>query len=249
MIKNAKTTVLKSKVLKTTVLAGLLLGLAGCAGDPPPIMSNPTLTVVEMTELPPPSDAADATNYRIGALDRLVVDVMGFPELANRRIQVDSAGRIAVPIAGSLQAGGMTLTEVTNLIESRLRAAHVRQPIVSVNVEESLSKFVTVDGQVVVPGNYPVVGNMTLMRAIAASRGVSEFARLEDVVVFRTVDGQRMAALYNLAAIRRGIYADPMIYPQDVVIVGNSPARQMFRDFISVSPLIAAPIVTILNNL
>jgi polysaccharide biosynthesis/export protein len=125
----------------------------------------------------------------------------------------------------------------------------MRDPRVSVNVLEMHSQLVTVDGQVTEPGMFPVTGDMTLMRAIARARGTTEFARLQDVVVFRTVGDQHMAALYNLEAIRRGLYPDPAVYPNDLVVVGDSPARRMFRDIIQASGLIVTPIVALLQNI
>jgi polysaccharide export outer membrane protein len=88
-----------------------------------------------------------------------------------------------------------------------------------------------------------VLGNMSLMRAVAGAKGASEYARLDDVVVFRTVGGKQMAALYNLSAIRRGLYPDPQIYPNDIVIVGDSKARRMFQRFIEAAPTLATPLV------
>lgn len=181
-------------------------------------------------------------------MDRLVIDVVGFENLTGRRLQVDAAGGISVPIAGTVEVGGLTPAEAEDRIEQRLRAAYVRAPQVSVNVEESLSRYVTVDGEVTQPGNYPLVNNMTLMRSVAAARGAGQFARLEHVVLFRTVNGQRMAALYDLQAIRRGAYADPRVYAQDVIVVGNSPARRIFNDLIQASTLLTGPLIAILNN-
>ena len=88
---------------------------------------------------------------------------------------------------------------------------------------------------------------MTLMRAIASAKGFSEYAREDDVVILRTVDGKKMAGLYNVAAIRRGAYDDPSIYANDVIIVGDSPQRRLFRDLVSATPLIAAPLIAILQ--
>ena len=90
---------------------------------------------------------------------------------------------------------------------------------------------------------YPVVGEMTLMRAVASARGLAEFAKLDDVVVLRTVNGQRYAGLYNLAAIRRGNYPDPRVYANDTVVVGDSSARRLFKDFLQVVPLLTTPII------
>ena len=80
----------------------------------------------------------------------------------------------------------------------------------------------TVDGQVNKPGLYPVIGKMSLMRAIATAEGTSEFARLQEVIIFRTVDGQRMAGVYNLGAIRAGAYDDPGVFADDVHATGSA---------------------------
>jgi polysaccharide export outer membrane protein len=105
-----------------------------------------------------------------------------------------------------------------------------------------------VDGQVTQPGLYPITANMTLIRAIASARGANEFARLDDVVIFRTVGDRQLAALDNLAAIRRGTYSDPAVYAGDVLVVGNSPARRLFRDILQASPLFVTPIVALLRR-
>ena len=225
----------------------LSLTLVGACAHAPVLTSNPRMTVVDSTVLPPPTDAEGAS-YRIGAADRLILDVVGFTELSNRRVQVDGSGRIDVPMAGSVAVGGLTPAQASDAVVRRLRAAFVRNPQVSLNVEEALSRYVTVDGQVGIPGNYPINGEMTLMRAVAAARGASEFARLDDVVVFRTVGGQHMAALYNMAAIRRGIYDDPRVYANDVIVVGNSSARRLFRDLLTTVPLLLSPIISVLVN-
>jgi polysaccharide export outer membrane protein len=78
---------------------------------------------------------------------------------------------------------------------------------------------------------------------------MTEFARDDDVVILRTVDGRRMAGLYNLGAIQRGVYADPAIYANDVVVVGDSPQRRMFKNIVSLAPLLAAPLIAIVNTL
>jgi polysaccharide export outer membrane protein len=97
------------------------------------------------------------------------------------------------------------------------------------------------------PGLFPIVGRMTLMRAIARAQGVTEFARENHVVVFRRVNDQNMAALYDLRAIRQGLYADPEIYANDIVLVGESHARRVFHDFLQASGFLAAPLVTLLR--
>ena len=86
------------------------------------------------------------------------------------------------------------------------------------------------------------------MRAVATAGGAAEFAKLDDVVIFRNVDGQQLAGLYNLKAIRRGNYSDPEVFANDVIVVGDSQARRLFRDLIQASPLITTPLIVLFNN-
>lgn len=236
--------------LKSVLVALAALAFAGCAKIPP-ITSNGDLAVVNFEALPAPT-AVDIrpgrAGYLIGPRDKLAVTVFGIEDLSSKS-QVDSSGRISVPLAGSIDVAGETPEQVARSIEARLRTHYVRRPQVTVNVEESLSQIVTVDGEVREPGLYPVSNNMTLLRAVAAAKGSAEFAKLDDVVVFRTVEGKRLAALYNLAAIRRGIYLDPPIYANDVVVVGDSPGRRLFKSLIQLSPLLTTPLIIALQKI
>jgi polysaccharide export outer membrane protein len=86
------------------------------------------------------------------------------------------------------------------------------------------------------------------MRAIASAEGLGEFAKTDDVVVLRTVNGRDYAGVYNIAAIRRGNYPDPQIYANDIVIVGDSTALRRMRDLVQVIPAVVAPVIYILTG-
>lgn len=235
---------------KLPLVLALAVIVTGCASTPR-LETSSAVTVTDATELPAPTGVINdpaADVFHLGPTDIVIVDVFGFESLTNRRFQVDASGHISIPIGGSIEVGGLTPAQAEQRIEQRLRAGYVRNPQVSVNLEATNSRYVTVDGEVGLPGNYPIVNNMTLMRAVAAARGTDEFAQLENVVLFRTVNGQRMAALYNLQAIRRGTYGDPRVYSEDVIVVGNSAARRLFRDLLTVLPTLSAPLIAILNN-
>jgi len=224
--------------------------LTACASAPP-IQSSDRLTLVEgEATLPAPYrddlGAPDRISL-IGPLDTIEVKIFGVPDLSGQ-MQVDGSGRIAMPLVGTVDAGGKTAGELATDIEDALRGRYVREPDVTINILSSVSQVVTIDGEVEEPGLYPVTNQMTLLRAIASAKGLGEFADQQDVVILRTVGGQKMAGLYSVAAIRRGLYDDPAIYANDVVVVGDSPQRRMFRDIVSLSPLIASPLVAILRN-
>lgn len=224
------------------------LALAGCAG--PRLIDTGRVAIVEAGDLPAPTRTDLAGGERvhlIGPFDRLSVEVFGLAELS-RQVQVDANGDVSLPLVGSVQASGRTPMELEALLAERLRANHVRDPRVTVSALETVSQTVTVDGQVRMPGLYPVVGQMTLMRAIARAQGTTELAQTSHVVVFRTIEGRRMAALYDLRAIRLAAYEDPQVYPNDVVVVSESTARRIFPQIVQGASLLVAPLVTVLDN-
>lgn len=237
------------RMRKTLVSIIIAASLAGCAGTPPP-QSSAQLTVIPDSQgLPAPSRGDLAAADRpalIGPLDTINVDIFNVPELS-REMQVDASGRISMPLIGTVDARNKTADELARTIEASLQGRYIRNPQVTVNIRSSVSQVVTVDGEVKDPGLYPVTNQMTLMRVIASAKGLSEFAKQEQVVILRTVENQRMAGLYDIGAIRRGAYADPAIYANDIVIVGDSPQRRLFRDVIATAPLIVAPLVAILR--
>ena len=234
--------------MKPVIILAILL--SGCASQPS-VLQSAAIPVVQNAALPPPTghDLVAATRpYLIAPFDKLSIEVFGVAELTRDDVQTDASGRISFPLIGVIEAAGMTPDELAQTVEQRLRGQFVRDPQVTVNLKETVSQVVTVDGQVGKPGLYPVLGRMTLQRAVATAGGLSEFADLNDVVVFRTVDGQRMAGLYNLAAIRAGAYEDPEVYSNDLVIVGDSQARRLFRDVLTASPLITTPLLILFRN-
>lgn len=238
---------------KFFTVALLASALGGCTSTMTPdrLGGAPNLQVLPDSTLPEPTGADYRTGgrpYAIGPLDKLRIDVAGMPELSMEEIQADAGGNIAVPLAGTMPVAGLTSEEAAQLIRDRLRAAHVRDPKVAVNLRSTSSQIVTVEGEVKKPGQYPALANMTLLGAIARAEGTAQFARLDEVIVFRTVNNQRYAALYNLKSIRRGAYADPMVFANDVIVVGDNPQRRLFLDILQVVPLITTPLVVALQN-
>lgn len=239
-------------ILRAMTFLCLVVGLSACARPDAPIGSASDVTVVSTEGLPEPTRGdltAGVRPYLIGPFDKLTIAVFGIDELSRQNIQTDASGRISFPLLGVVEAAGKTPGELATDIEGRLQGRYVRNPQVTVNLEETGSQVITVDGQVTRAGLYPVLGRMTLLRAVATAGGTTEFAKLEDVVIFRSVNGQQYAGLYNLEAIRRGNYADPEVYANDVVIVGDSKARRRFRDLLQAAPLLSTPLVILAQNL
>jgi polysaccharide export outer membrane protein len=224
----------------------LLIAMTGCAQDK--FVGRPDLQTVANQSLPPPGREdliLQQRSYVVGPQDRLVVDVYGAPDLS-RTAQVDAGGDLALPLVGSLAVSGKAPADIAREVEARLRGRYIRDPKVTVTLDTA-NQVITVDGQVARPGLYPVVGRMTLIRAVASAQGLTQDANSNYVVVFRQVSGVQYAALYDLRAIRNGRYADPEVYANDVVTVGESNGRRLFQAAIQAGALLTAPLVTILN--
>lgn len=229
---------------------GLALALTACAKDRP-FQARPDLQLVDSTSLPPPPGALDASGrpqVLIGSFDRLSIAVFRAADF-NRSVDVDGAGSIALPLIGALPAAGRSPRELAADIEGQLRRQYLRDPQVTVQIEKSASQKIVVEGEVEKPGTYPITATSTLLEAIATAEGTTEFSRLEEVVIFRTVGERKMAALYNLDYVRRGIYPNPVVYAGDVIVVGDSPARRRFKDLIAGSTLLTTPIIALVNTL
>jgi polysaccharide export outer membrane protein len=225
-----------------------VLAAVGCAS--PDLIDTGRVAIVDSEALPPPSPTdliVDTRPQLIGPGDAISVEVFGLPELS-RDVRVDSAGHIALPLAGALDVSGLSPEAIARDVETKLRANFVRDPRVTVGIVEAVSQIVTVGGEVSRPGVYPVTGESTLMRAITRAQGTSANANAKHVVIFRTVEGRQMAALYDLRAIQLGAYTDPQIYPNDVVVVGESAARRIFPQLANMSSLLISPLVAILNR-
>src|SRR5215213_620739 len=148
------------------VLAGIVAAaLAGCASGP--MLGQGSSAVRVAQSLPPPDQttmAVDLSTYQIGPLDVIRVEVFGAPELT-REAEVDAAGNFSLPLTGALQAAGRTPAQLGGAIASQLQGRYLKNPQVSVNVIKSRPKVFTVDGAVKAPGNYPIIGKMTLQQA------------------------------------------------------------------------------------
>ncbi|MEC7817668.1 MAG: polysaccharide biosynthesis/export family protein [Pseudomonadota bacterium] len=241
---------MKFRLLSLAALSAAILPISGCANSPEPIGGAPGLQVVP-GDLPSPtrSDVFGPTlSYGIGPFDTLKISVFGIPELSDRTVRVDANGQFEFPLVGVINASGLQLTEISSLIERELRNQYVRDPDVTTTLEEAAPRSVVVYGQVTQPGVYPVNGVSSLLKSVAAARGLSEYGNSEDVVVFRTVNGEKFATLYNLKAIGRGLYSDPAIYPNDTIVVGESRSRRLFDQLVGAATLIATPITILLQQ-
>ena len=176
-----------------------------------------------------PQNGAGVADYRISGLDVLQITVLGLKDL-DTTVQVSSSGMITLPLVKTVKAGGQTTAELEQEIAKRLQVTYLQSPQVSVFVKEYNSQRVTVDGSVVKPGIFPIMGSMSLLQAIALAQGLDRVADPSAVIIFRQVSDRRMAAKFDLRQIRGGKVSDPNLLAGDVVMVDQSTSRSTLRD-------------------
>lgn len=223
--------------VKLAFVASACAILGGCSSNPK--LGEGSAAVGVANSLPAPDQtgmSTDLSNYRLGPLDDIKIEVFGAPELT-REGQVDAAGNFAMPLVGTVAAGGKTPSELASAITSQLQGRYLKNPQVSVNIVKAQGQTFTVDGAVRMPGVYPIVGKMTLQEALATARGAdASLANLNNVVVFRNVNNRKMAALFSLKDIRAGRISDPDIYGNDIIVVGESAMRRFLVNFQALIP-------------
>ena len=187
--------------------------------------------------MPPIDKAVAPAQYLIAPGDIVSLSVFGEPDLTLEKLPVDDAGFIQVPLIGAVKVATLTPADASSLIAARLGAQFLRNPNVTLNVIEQAGQIVTVEGQVAKAGAYPVDGQTTLLGAIALAQSPTRIAKLDEVVIFRTINNQRMAARFDLSRVRAGRDPDPQILGGDVVVVGFSQAKSIYRDVLLAAPL------------
>jgi polysaccharide biosynthesis/export protein len=134
------------------------------------------------------SPASFETNgpYRLDSGDKLRVFVYAQPSLS-RIYTIDNEGFISVPLIGNVQARGSTTRGLEHTIKARLGAEFVRDPHVTVDIQQHRPFFIL--GEVKTAGQYPYVGGLTVEGAVAIAGGYSERANERKVHITRRIKG------------------------------------------------------------
>src|SRR4051794_16184910 len=207
-----------------TVLAATVSGLAlsGCGG------AARTGHVLPPADLAPRGAAEQPSeNYIIGPSDELTLFVWRNQELG-AHVQVRPDGRITTPLISDMVAAGKTPAQLADDIRAAL-SQYIQEPLVSVMVDRpqgSFSQQVRIVGATAHPAALPYRANMTLLDAMIAVGGLSEYAagdRSRLIRVDRATGNQHQYDLRIASLLRRGdIRANVRLEPGDVIIIPES---------------------------
>jgi polysaccharide export outer membrane protein len=174
--------------------------LGGCNMRAFPGLTTPAFALATPAPLPPPGaplplgaglappgvPVVTYPTYRLDAGDRVRIIVFGQDNLS-RLYNVDTAGRIAFPLIGNVEARGLTTTQLGSEIEGRLKKNYIKDPKVSVEVDLYRPFFIL--GEVNKPGQYSYANGMTIESAVAIGEGYTERARQRMVRLTRKFGG------------------------------------------------------------
>jgi polysaccharide export outer membrane protein len=170
------------------------------AATPPNVQAAPK-------PLPAPPNSSTTGGYLIQPNDVLSVFVYKYPELSREKVLVLPDGRISVPLIQEIPASGLTSLQLKQKLEEILKD-YVDVPNVTVSLESIQSYQVYVMGKVASPGALVRATPISVMQAVAASGGFSEFADKEHIVIFRGDERIR----FNYDDFERGKNQDKNIW-------------------------------------
>jgi polysaccharide biosynthesis/export protein len=197
------------------------------ASAPLLLVAAPGLVLAQQT-----APAASNAQYRLAAGDVIRISVYQSADLT-LETRLTEAGTISYPLLGSVALAGLTVSEAEKRIADGLRTGNfVKQPQVSVAVQQVRGNQVSVLGQVGRPGRYPLeTGNVQLTDMIATAGGVIP-GGADQVVVVGTRNGQAYRAEIDLPSVfgagRRA--NDLTLQNGDVIWVERAPMIYMYGE-------------------
>jgi len=195
-------------VRESLLRAAALLAAALCAA----CISNPGHPGVPATQ----------SEYLIAPPDTLSVIVRPEPEI-KRDLMVRPDGRISLDLIGDVEVRGRTVADVRAEITRRLKEFIV-QPDVTVTLTRSESRTFYIFGEVMRPGAYPLIGDVTALYALGMAGGSTKFADENDSRLVRpSPEGKLVYPVYYKSMTRDGEgQTNYMLQPGDVIYVPPS---------------------------
>jgi polysaccharide export outer membrane protein len=145
--------------------------------------------------------------YRIATNDRIRIGVFQEPDL-NIIARVDINGTVNLPLLGQIKVKNDTITEAEKIIEDAYRdGRYLRDPQVTITVEEYAPREVSIQGQVRSPSRYtlPIEQTMTVLELVTKAGGFTDTAKGTAVTVTRiNPDGTKQVFTVDVASMIKG---------------------------------------------
>lgn len=172
-----------------------------------------------------------AAERALGTEDLLEVTVFEVPDL-NRTVRIGDSGSVSLPLVGEIHAAGLTPHELEMRIREKLDGTYVKDPHVSIFVQEHGSKKVSVLGAVGKPGVYEMLGPRNLLQVLAQAGGLTQDCGAELYVIRASPGGghDRIAVDIDALMTSREPALNLPIEPGDVVSVPPDRILHIYVD-------------------
>ena len=159
---------------------GLILGGAALVAH---------VSAAATTPIAAPAEPPKTIAYRIAPSDKLSISIIGESDLNAGNKRVDASGNINLALVNDVRVAGLTVPEAQAAVENAYKDGRIlRNPQVSINIEEYSPREVSISGMIKVPGKYPLPPEtvLTLKDLVLRAGGFQDTANGSKVRVIRT---------------------------------------------------------------
>jgi polysaccharide export outer membrane protein len=170
----------------------------------------------------------DARIVKLGPGDLIEVNVYNVPELATKA-RVSNSGDVYLPLIDYIHVEGLSQEEAQTVIEKRLQdGGFVRNPHVTIFVDDAQSQGVTVLGEVSKPGIYPDVASHRLYEVISEAGGFTASASRKIGIIRRNQSQPLQVELSR--NLSDDVSANVEVLPGDTITVPRAPIIYVVGD-------------------
>lgn len=164
------------RVFVCSALLAVALLLSGCSGT----------SISEAEKLSLAETATTPAKLQPG--DKVRVDVYGEDKLGGE-YQIDQAGQISLPLAGTVKAQGLTQTELEQALAKKFRSEYLRNPKVTVTIATLAPYYMM--GEIKNPGQFAYRSGLNVLTAMAIAGGPTYRANRSTVEIQRRGEANR----------------------------------------------------------
>lgn len=140
--------------------------------------------------------------YAVNPGDVLGVSVWKEPDLT-REVLVNPDGHLSFPLAGDINAAGMSIEALRAELANRL-SRYIPDPVVTISAIQISGNKIYVVGQVARPGEFLMARNVDVMQAISMAGGTTAFAQLDEVKILRRTGDRQIAIPFKYSDVAEG---------------------------------------------
>lgn len=146
---------------------------------------------------------APIEGYKLHPGDVLMISVWKETDLQFPEVLIRPDGGMSFPLTGDLQAAGHTVAELTSILETHIKK-FIPDAVVTVMVKATTGSRVYVIGKVNRPGDFPMLGPLDVMQALALAGGATPFADTNGIRVLRRSAGKQTAIEFRYGDVEHG---------------------------------------------